>query len=338
MAFKIRSAGILKELDRQDEVNRLTQKRQDDREKLYLSLAGPKSYSAGSLARSSSGKGSSTDSLDLSIKALQNPKGYNLGDDLLAPIIASGDPTGATKLLTVLDNAREKFENDGMTLPETVVKDIISSIITKQPTTKRIDMNKITQFIGREINEMYLPMLEEMNTIPGGVYVPDYNYVEQPTLDDLAKIPKLVAQNHIGKAEREISLINQAIATLADQQGTSSAPQDLEKQQGFLTERLASLNNAIKVVGDNPITLISLYGNSYGIELIEKMPKYEGAPLPEQLTSAMYSVPLVSSIGMGIALLKAGIFSEGTTVRLPSTREHPSGEQIKLELTRPTGN
>ena len=264
MAFKIRSAGILKELDRQDEVNRLTQKRQDEREKLYLSLAGPKSYSAGSLARSSSGKGSSTDSLDLSIKALQNPKGYNLGDDLLAPIIASGDPTGATKLLTVL--------------------------------------------------------------------------VEQPTLDDLAKIPKLVAQNHIGKAEREISLINQAIATLVNQQGTSSAPQDLEKQQGFLTERLASLNNAIKVVGDNPITLISLYGNSYGIELIEKMPKYEGAPLPRELTSAMFSVPLVSSIEMGITMLKAGIFSEGTIVRLPSTREHPSGEQIKLELTRPTGN
>ena len=91
MAFKIRSAGILKELDRQDEVNRLTQKRQDEREKLYLTLAGPKSYSLGSLAKASSGKGSSTDSLDLSIKALQNPKGYNLGDDLLAPIIASGD-------------------------------------------------------------------------------------------------------------------------------------------------------------------------------------------------------------------------------------------------------
>ena len=332
MAFKIRSAGILKELDRQDEVNRLTQKRQDEREKLYLSLAGPKSYSAGSLAKASSGKGSSTDSLDLSIKALQNPKGYNLGDDLLAPIIASGDPTGANKLLTVLDNAREKFEKDGMTLPETVVKDIISSIITKQPTTKPIDMNKITKFIGREIDEMYLPMLEEMNTIPGGVYVPDYNYVEQPTLDDLAKIPKLIAQNHIGKAEREITLINQAIATLTSQQGTPSEPQDFADRQVFLIERRQLLDNAIKVVGDNPIELISLYGNSYGIELFKKMPKYKYAPLPEQLTSAMYSVPEISSIGMGIALLRSGIFSEGTVVRLPT------GEQIKLELNRPTGN
>ena len=331
MAFKIRSAGILKELDRQDEVNRLAQNRQDEREKLYLTLAG-KSYSPGSLAKASSSKGSSTDSLELSIKALQNPKGYNLGDDLLAPIIASGDPTGATKLLTVLDNAREKFEKDGMTLPETVVQDIISRIITTQPTTKPIDMNKITQFIGREIDEMYLPMLEQMNTAPGEVYVPDYNYVEQPTLDDLAKIPKLVAQNHVSKAEIEKTLIAKRLATLASQQGTTSAPQDLEEQQGFLTERLTSLDNAIKTVGDNPIELISLYGNSYGIEIIEKMPKYKDAALPEVLTSAMFSVPLVSSIEMGITMLKANIFNEGTLVRLPS------GEQIELRSTRPTGN
>ena len=96
--------------------------------------------------------------------------------------------------------------------------------------------------------------------------------------------------------------------------------------------RQKTLDNAIKTVGDNPIELISLYGNSYGIEIIEKMPKYKDAALPEVLTSAMFSVPLVSSIEMGITMLKANIFNEGTVVRLPS------GEQIKLESTRPTGN
>mgnify|MGYP003626363346 FL=1 len=324
MAFKIRSAGILKELDRQDEVKRLSQQRMDEREKLYMSLAGK--YGPGTLAQQASGKGGATDSLAITIQALQDPKGFNLSDDLLAPVIASGDALGARKLLETLNGAKSKFEKDNRAFPESVVEEIVAGIITRQPTTKPLDMDKITKLIGREVDEIYLPFLQTMSTTPGEVYVPEYAYAEPVDINEIPKVMATVAKSQAVLAKSEVNILNKRLKVLQEIKNRT----DTQQNELFsISDRISSVESAIKNLEENPAEIIGLYGNSYLTKLLESPggEKYNTLPLPKPLTDAANQYPLVASDEIGKALVSAGVLAEGTIARLPT------GELI--ELVRP---
>ena len=324
MAFKIRSAGILKELDRQDEVKRLSQQRMDEREKLYMSLAGK--YGPGTLAQQASGKGGATDSLAITIQALQDPKGFNLSDDLLAPVIASGDALGARKLLETLNGAKSKFEKDNRAFPESVVEEIVAGIITRQPTTKPLDMDKITKLIGREVDEIYLPFLQTMSTTPGEVYVPEYAYAEPVDINEIPKVMATAAKSQAALAQSEISILNKRLKVLQDIENRTDTQQN---EFSLISERLGAVQSAVKNLEENPAEIINLYGNSYLTKLFASPggEKYKTVPLPPLLTNAANQYPLVASEQIGKDLVSAGVLTEGTIVRLPT------GELI--ELVRP---
>jgi len=322
MAFKIRSAGILKELDRQDEVKRLSQQRMDEREKLYMSLAGK--YGPGTLAQQASGKGGTTDSLAITIQALQ--KDFNLSDDLLAPVIASGDAPGARKLLETLNKAKAKFVGDSRAFPETVVEEIVAGIITSEPKTKPLNMDKITKLIGRDIDPMYLPILEAMNTTPGEVFVTPYTYAEPVDINEIPKVMATVAKTQAVLAKSEVNILNKRLKVLQEIENRT----DTQQNELFsISDRISSVQSAIKNLEENPAEIIGLYGNSYLTKLLESPggEKYNTLPLPKPLTDAANQYPLVASDEIGKALVSAGVLAEGTIARLPT------GELI--ELVRP---
>jgi hypothetical protein len=323
MAIRIRSAGILKELERQDEAKRLAQKRMDEREELYLSLASK--YGAGTIANRASGKSKTTDSLDVTIQALQ--RDYKLSDDIIAPVVASGDVSGARKLLETLNKAKAKFVGDSREFPETVVEEIVAGIITRQPTTKPLDMDKITKFIGREVDEIYLPFLEAMNATPGEVYVPEYTYAEPVDINEIPKVMATTAKSQAALAKSEISILRKREKELKNIGKENRT--DAEKNEfKLISDRIMSVQSAIENLEENPAEIINLYGNSYLTKLLESPggEKYKTMPLPPLLTDVANQYPLVASEQIGKALLSAGVFAAGTIARLPT------GELIELNF------
>ena len=315
MAFKIRSAGILKELDRQDEVNRLTQKRQDEREKLYLSLAGPKSYSAGSLAKSSSGKDSIAPSLQTAILKLQNPEGFNIGEDILAPIIASGDPEGATKLLAVLEKAQGQFKAEGLTLPTEVINEILAGVVTKQSRTKPLDMDKITRFIGRELNEMYIPILEGINTTPGNVYVSPFTKVKTPSIDEYTAFEKRGAEVLQTRMTDEKSRLLKRLGQLADLEKPTGGTDDLENS--WINQRIEQIETANTSLDDNNfLPIVSLYGSAYFDKLRELNPSFKSEQLNPYLQNIVAQERIVPNRAVFDSLVRSGIFMVGDKVYL----------------------
>ena len=108
MAFS--SLGMLNYLDKVDAKAEQKKKEQDTREALAFELA--MKYGSSGLARSTgtkSGKGSGVGS-NTATAALV--KTYNLTDETLAPILASGDKTAAPRLLDMLEKQRLKYENE----------------------------------------------------------------------------------------------------------------------------------------------------------------------------------------------------------------------------------
>jgi len=99
MAFN--PIGALRYLEKVDITRAKEEEEQNAREALAFEIA--MKYGTDGLARSTStksGKGGSTSSNTATAALMKN---YNLTDETLAPILASGDKTAAPKLLDILD-------------------------------------------------------------------------------------------------------------------------------------------------------------------------------------------------------------------------------------------
>ena len=121
---------------------------------------------------------------------------------------------------------------------------------------------------------------------------------------------------YIGKAERELELLNRAIAS-AD-----------ENDRGLLAQRKVDIEESLTNVDKNPSKLISLYGNSFAKDMLKYDPKYKDIPMPETFQSSLFEVPLVANEETAIMLVNMGIINEGTVLRLPS------GEEIEVYRSR----
>ena len=105
MAFN--PIGALRYLEKVDITRAKEEEEQNAREALAFEIA--MKYGTDGLARSTStksGKGGSTSSNTATAALMKN---YNLTDETLAPILASGDKTAAPKLLDILEKQRYGF-------------------------------------------------------------------------------------------------------------------------------------------------------------------------------------------------------------------------------------
>ena len=113
--------GILNYLDKAEAAQAVEKKKQDEREALAFELE--MKYGSNFLTSSKKGKGTGTSS-KTAVAALM--KKYNVSEEALAPILASGDKTAAPRLLNLLEKQRLKYESEKLILPE---EDLLGSFI-----------------------------------------------------------------------------------------------------------------------------------------------------------------------------------------------------------------
>ena len=254
---------------------------------------------------------------DDQIQFLQN-QGYS--DDFLAKVIATENPTvfqtllsGTNKALTSLKKTQPVEK-----LPEYMIDSIERSATFSDPTEFEIDIDKMAEEFGIVITEAEREMLRESLIVHGSATFSDatFTLTEKIELKDLPSIYKTVVSGTIGKAERELELLNRAIAS-AD-----------ENDRGLLAQRKVDIEESLINVDKNPSKLISLYGNSFAKDMLKYDPKYKDIPMPETFQSSLFEVPLVANEETAIMLVNMGIINEGTVLRLPN------GEEIEVYKSR----
>jgi len=318
MAFKLRAAGITNYLKGVEEREALKQARMDKKEALALELMSK--YGAGTFAGMSTKSGKASAAAVSSNAATQMlRKNYGLDDDVLAPILATGDPKGSQKILDILNEQRKLYKKNNMELPDSVIQEVVGNAVLTQPTNKPIDFTEVENYIGREMDSLYKEILQQGTTTAGEVLPFDPGFAEIPSLSDIPTVMQAAVQDVSGTAKREQSIIKRRQAELLKLRETDSSG-IYQNEFNILTDRLDEITSAVDNIKDDPSQIISLYGNSYAKKLFssDAGQSVKNLPLPSILTDAMSSYPMVSSIEMGVALLNAGVFEPNTIVRLPT--------------------
>lgn len=309
-------------------------KKQDEREALAFSLAskygvdflndGAATTLAGASGTKAGLSQASNSGYGLALKTLQAPNRYNLSDDVLAPIIASGDKTAPQKLLNILDEQRKKYRADGRELPLEEINAIIESAVIQQPSAKPIDFDAIEDYIGRPLDDLYKRVLEQSAVSAGGVTFEEPGYLAKPDITSIGPTIKTIAMTQKDGATSELTLIKRSLGKLVDEQGNPRAgiTPEQQNQAVLLTQRMQTIESALKNFNDDPIGLLNLYGNSYAIKLMNEYPEYDGL-LPESLTDPNRQYMLISSRTMAKTLIQNGIIPEGTLVRFPDGTSGP---------------
>ena len=272
-------------------------------------------YGLGKYSKSSKKSEENVAKNSTSIKVLQ--RDYNVSDDILAPIIASGDSTAATRLLETVNKAKEKFEADGLTMPESVVEEIFSgTVIGDQITAGEIDFEELNKFIGREMNEIYKTLLEQQKVTSSYVYIPDYTYVEMPTLEDLDRFEQRAIADNLARAQIELNSIISRTAELVSIADASNLNQEQLAEQDWLVARKQEIERALKANQKKDVTCIAgLYGTAYMQELRKYYPKFDNAPLNPALLREGQKEITVPNRSFAEILYRAGALKAGDVVR-----------------------
>lgn len=334
MAFKLRAAGIINYLKGVEEREALRQARMDKKEALALELMSK--YGAGTFAGMStkSGKGSAdTSSLNSDTIYLQDT--YKLSNEVLAPIIASGDKTAIPKLKTLLDEQRALYEGEGKVFPEEVINTIMERAVATQPTNKPIDYTEVEKYIGRELDPMLKAALDSGTTTPGSVTFYEPTFVEQPDLEDLDKFERRAIAFNETRAQEELNAINIRLGEFTDLE--IPAGSDLAIEQAWLVDRQTKIKQAQDAAGKkipSYAPLVALYGSTYTDQLLESYKTFEDAPLNPALFNASQTptqVPQSPNNAVLKGLIRAGVFKEGDKVQVTD----PNGNVIdEITITK----
>ena len=307
--------GILNYLDKAELIEAAKREEQNRREALAFEIS--MKYGVDGLANSTgtkSGK-SKLGSTSTGVATSALMKTYNLDEDTLAPILATGDKTAAPKLLDILEKQRLKYENQGLTLPEDVVSGIVESAVTTQPTTREIDFTKLENFIGREMDSLYKELLKSQSTDPGAVFFPEPAFVERPSLEDLDRFEKRAIQFNLTRAQNDVDAITIRLNELESISETTNLSEEQIAERGWLTDRKIEVESAMKSYeNDNVTPLAGLYGTTYTKTLQGFYPNFESAPLNPALLNAATQEMTVSNRMVAESLAAAGILKEGDTV------------------------
>ena len=307
--------GALNYVIEEDQKKLLEQKRQDDKEQTALALMGKyRSGSLGNLTGTNQGKAKApTSSVTANSSYLKN--NYNLSNEILAPIIASGDKTALPRLKDFLDKQRLKFEEAGKELPEEIVIELIETAIVEQPTTEPIDYTEVEKFIGREINPLYKSIIGTETITPGSVIFKEPAFVEKPSLEDLERFEKTAVKQNFTRAQMELELLIQRQAELTSITDNTALSTAQEDERDWVTERLVKVNGALdSYKKENIVPIVQIYGNTYADTLLKEYPTYEGMPYNPILVEASAAPMTVPNRGVAESLANSGILKDGDVV------------------------
>ncbi len=307
--------GALNYFIEEDEKKLLEQKRQDAKEQTALSLMGKyRSGSLGNLTGTNQGKAKApTSSVSASAEYLKD--NYKLSDEVLAPIIASGDKTALPRLEEFLDKQRLKFEAVGKELPEEVVNELIETAIVEQPTTEPIDYTEIEKFIGREMDPLYKSIIGTEIVTPGSVKFKEPAFVEKPDIEDLERFEKVAVKQNFVRAQMELELLLKRQAELKTISESTALNTAQDEELNWVTERLVKVNGALdSYKKENIVPIVQIYGNTYADTLLKEYPTYEGMPYNPILVEASAAPMTVPNRGVAESLANSGILKDGDVV------------------------
>lgn len=307
--------GALNYVIEEDQKKLLEQKRQDAKEQTALSLMGKyHSGSLGNLTGTNQGKAKApTSSVTANSSYLKN--NYNLSDEVLAPIIASGDKTALPRLKDFLDKQRLKFEEAGKELPEEIVNELIETAIVEQPTTEPIDYTEIEKFIGREMDPLYKSIIGTETVTPGSVIFKEPAFVEKPSLEDLERFEKTAVKQNFTRAQMELELLVKRQAELKTISESTTLNTAQDEELNWVTERLVKVNGALdSYKKENIVPIVQIYGNTYADTLLKEYPTYEGMPYNPILVEASAAPMTVPNRGVAESLANSGILKDGDVV------------------------
>ena len=314
--------GILNWLDKAEVIKAAKEQEENKREALAFELQ----VKYGNNFLTSSGK-NKAGSMPTSTATAALIKEYNLNEDTLAPILATGDKTAAPNLLNILEKQRLKYENQGLTLPEDVVSGIVESAVMTQPTSREIDFTKLEDFIGREMDSLYKDMLKSQSTDPGSVFFPEPAFVERPSLEDLDRFEKRAIAGNLTRAQSELDTVKSKIAEFVSLSESGNLTPDQIAENGWLTNRKVEIESSIDSYNnkDNLVPLAGLYGTAYTRTLQQVFPIYKDEFINEALLDASRQEITVPNRAVAESLADAEILREGDIVTNGQT-----GKKIRI--------
>tara|TARA_R100001463_G_scaffold3772_2_gene14985 strand:+ start:433 stop:1440 length:1008 start_codon:yes stop_codon:yes gene_type:complete len=299
-------------------------KAMDEKEALMFSLAGKYGVDflndganttlAGASATTEGFNQAAKSSGGVAVKTLQT--NYNLSDDVLVPILTSGDKKGPAKLLSALEKQRLKYEELGLQMPESVIGQIVESAVVTQPSGTKINFDKMEEYIGREMDEMYKAILSAQSTKAGEVFVPEAAFVERPSLEDLDRFEKRAVQFNISRAAQEVNVLTKQLSTLQELEQSGNLSVQKQAEKAWVTDRLLEVQEAQKAFEkDNLVPIVGLYGTTYFDQLVEAYPNFQESPLNPALINASKGKQItVPSRAVAESLARAGILKVGDVV------------------------
>lgn len=316
--------GFKNYVDWADEKQAEERKRMDEREALMFNIAGKYGVDflndganttlAGASATTEGFNQAAKSSGGVAVKTLQT--NYNLSDDVLVPILTSGDKKGPSKLLAALEKQRLKYEELGLQMPESVIGQIVESAVVTQPSGQKINFDKMEEYIGREMDSMYKAILTAQNTKAGEVFVPEPAFVERPSLEDLDRFEKRAVQFNVSRAAQEINVLTKQLATLQELEQSGNLSVQKQAEKAWVTDRLLEVQEAQKAFEkDNLVPIVGLYGTTYFDQLVEAYPNFQESPLnPALINASKGKIITVPSRAVAESLARAGILKVGDTV------------------------
>ena len=302
--------GILNYLDKADAIQAVEKKKQDEREALAFELE--MKYGSNFLTSSKKGKDTGTSS-STAVAALM--KTYNISEEALAPILATGDRTAAPRLLSMLEKQRLKYENQKLILPEDVVSEIVESAVLTQPSTRDIDFSRLENFIGREMDSLYKDLLKSQSKDPGAVFFPEPAFVEKPSLEDLDRFEKRAISGNLTRAQDELDMVKNKIAEFDSLDEGGNLTTDQIAERSWLVDRKVEIETAVKSYNDdNVVPIAGLYGTAYTKTLQQLYPRYEDAYINPALLNASSKEITVPNRAVAESLAAAGILKAGDVV------------------------
>lgn len=316
--------GLSDYVDWADEKQTAKKKAMDEKEALMFSLAGKYGVDflgdgtnttlAGASATTEGFNQAAKSSGGVAVKTLQN--NYNLSDEVLVPILTSGDKKGPARLLSVLEKQRLKYEELGLQMPESVISQVVESAVITQPSGKKINFDKMEEYIGREMDEMYKAILSAQSTQAGEVFVPEAAFVERPSLEDLDRFEKRAVQFNITRATQEVNVLTKQLSTLQELQQSGNLSVQKQAELSWVTDRLLEVQEAQKdLEKDNLVPIVGLYGTKYFDQLVQAYPNFKESPLNPALINASKGKQItVPSRAVAESLARAGILKDGDEV------------------------
>ena len=263
-------------------------------------------------------------------------RGFGMSDEALARFASSGDPTVFKRLLDIVDKQRLLYEDQGLTMPEEVITQIVEkSTISGPASSGRINIPAIEKYIGRELDTLYKGVLEQQDVTAGSVTLFEPAFIEYADQTAIGQLLTRAGQDYKSKADIELGILAKVANEIDNEIKNKTERPNSSIIRTNIAQRIAEITE-IKKLGEDgqAIRFAQLYGNSFIKDFIERYPTYRKEDFPSIFVRGFDVVPLIPSMEVAAMLVAQGVLRVGSTIRLPYDFTTPTRNNIPGKLIK----